>query len=44
MVLEMSALEGDLLPGELGHPFGSIGFPGGFTDPDHADHIHVGFD
>jgi hypothetical protein len=44
VVLEMAALEGASRPDELGHPFGSIGFPGGFTDADHADHIHVGFD
>ena len=44
MVLEMARLERALRPGELGHPFGAIGFPGGFTDADHRDHIHVGFD
>lgn len=44
VVLEMAALEGPLRPSELGHPFGAIGFPGGFTDSDHDDHIHVGFD
>jgi hypothetical protein len=44
VVLEIAGLQGALRPGELGHPFGSIGFPGGFTDADHADHIHVGFD
>lgn len=44
VVLEIAGLQGALQPGELGHPFGSIGFPGGFTDADHRDHIHVGFD
>lgn len=44
VVWEMARLEGELRPGELGHPFGAIGFPGGFTDADHADHIHFGFD
>ena len=44
VVLEMASLEGSSRPDELGHPFGSIGFPGGFTDGDHADHIHIGFD
>jgi hypothetical protein len=44
VVLEMAAVEGASRPDELGHPFGSVGFPGGFTDSDHADHIHVGFD
>ena len=43
-VLEMASLEGEIRPDELGHPFGAIGFPGGFTDSDHDDHIHVGFD
>lgn len=44
VVLEIAGVQGSLNPDELGHPFGSIGFPGGFTDADHADHIHVGFD
>ena len=43
-VLGMASLEGALRPDELGHPFGAIGFPGGFTDSDHADHVHIGFD
>lgn len=44
VVLEMAGLGGRLRPDELGHPFGAIGFPGGFTDADHHDHLHVGFD
>jgi hypothetical protein len=44
VVLEMAAAEGATRPDELGHPFGSIGFPGGFTDADHADHLHAAFD
>jgi hypothetical protein len=44
LVLELAGLSGPLRPSELGHPFGAIGFPGGFTDADHDDHIHVGFD
>ena len=44
LVVELAAIHGQLRPSELGHPFGAIGFPGGFTDADHADHIHVGFD
>jgi hypothetical protein len=44
VVLELAGLHGPLRPDELGHPFGAIGFPGGFTDADHADHIHIGFD
>ena len=44
VVLEIARLEGPLRPTELGHPFGALGFSGGFTDADHADHIHIGFD
>ena len=44
LVGEMASLQGVLRPDELGHPFGAIGFPGGFTDADHSDHIHLGFD
>ena len=44
LVLEFASLQGTLRPDELGHPFGAIGFPGGFTDADHRDHLHVGFD
>lgn len=44
LVLELAQLSQVLRPTELGHPFGAIGFPGGFTDADHRDHIHVGFD
>jgi hypothetical protein len=44
LVLELSQLRGPLRPDELGYPFGAIGFPRGFTDADHRDHIHVGFD
>lgn len=44
LVLDLAQVQGTLRPAELGHPFGAIGFPGGFTDADHRDHIHVGFD
>lgn len=44
VVLELSAIEGPLRASEVGHPFWMIGFAGGFTDADHDDHIHVGFD
>lgn len=43
LVGEIAALSGPMRPDELGHPFGSIGFPGGFTDTDHARHIHIGY-
>lgn len=44
VVLELAGVQGSLRPSELGHPFGAIGFPGGFTDADHRDHIHLAFD
>lgn len=44
LVLDLARIEGSLRPDELGHPFGAIGFPGGFTDVDHRDHLHIGFD
>lgn len=44
LVDELSEIGGPLRPHELGHPFGAIGFPGGFTDPDHRDHLHIGYD
>ena len=44
IVVDLARLRGPLRPNELGHPFGAIGFPGGFTDLDHRDHLHVGFD
>jgi hypothetical protein len=43
LVMEIASAPGSRRPDELGHPFGAIGFPGGFTDADHAGHIHVGF-
>lgn len=43
LVLEIAALAPPSRPHELGHPFGSIEFPGGFSDADHSGHIHVGF-
>ena len=43
LVLELAHIHGALRPDELGHPFGAIGFPGGFTDADHRDHVHIGF-
>lgn len=44
VVLEVARVDGSLRPTELGHPFGALGFPGGFTDADHADHIHIAYD
>jgi hypothetical protein len=31
-------------PDEIGHPFAEVHVRGGFTDADHRDHLHVGFD
>jgi Transglycosylase SLT domain len=44
VVLELASVRGVLRPDEFGHPFGPIGFPGGFTDADHDDHVHIGYD
>jgi hypothetical protein len=44
IVLGLAAIAGHLRPTELGHPFGAIGFPGGFTDADHAGQLQLGFD
>lgn len=44
LVLHVARVQGTLRPSELGHPFGAVGFPGGFTDADHRDHLHIGFD
>jgi hypothetical protein len=43
LVMEIASVSGSFRPDELGHPFGAIGFPGAFTDADHAGHIHVAF-
>lgn len=43
-VVELAGVFGSLRPDELGHPFGAIGFPGGFTDAAHRDHVHIGYD
>jgi hypothetical protein len=44
LVLDLSALQGPVRPAEVGHPFSTINFAGGFTDRDHADHIHIGYE
>lgn len=31
-------------PSEIGSPFLGIPVPGAFTDADHQDHVHLGFD
>jgi hypothetical protein len=44
IVVSLAGLQGSLRPDELGHPFGDVHFIGGFTDADHGDHIHIGYD
>jgi hypothetical protein len=44
IVSSLGALQGNLRPDELGHPFSDLRVVGGFSDSDHADHIHIGFD
>jgi hypothetical protein len=44
IVMSLAAIQGDLRPDELGHPFTDLSVVGGFSDADHRDHIHVGFD
>ncbi len=43
IVQDLATIDGVLRPDELGHPFGDLSFPGGFTDADHGDHLHIGF-
>jgi hypothetical protein len=44
LVTALAALRGPLRPDEIGHPFPDMIFVGGFSDADHDDHIHLGFD
>lgn len=44
LVLTIGAIGDPLRPDEVGHPFTSIDFGGEFTDADHQDHVHIGFD
>ncbi len=44
VVLELGQLPDEIRPDELGHPFGSLSVPGGFSDVHHAGHLHAGFD
>ena len=43
-VVSLAQIKGDLRPDELGHPFADLRVMGGFSDSDHDDHIHIGFD
>ena len=40
----LSQFPSELRPSEVGSPFASLLFPGAFSDADHLNHIHVGFD
>jgi hypothetical protein len=44
LVIDISTLERHVGPDEVGHPFRTINFAGGFTDRAHADHIHIGYE
>lgn len=44
IVTALAEIEGDLRPDELGHPFTDLTVVGGFSDADHDDHLHIGFD
>src|SRR3954454_14351868 len=43
LVSELADIQGPIKPTEIGSPF-SISGPGFFTDADHQDHVHIGFD
>lgn len=40
----VSRIEGSLRPDEIGHPFSTVRIEGGFSDADHDDHVHIGYD
>lgn len=44
LVLELASTQGAIRPDELGHPFEALQFAGGFSDADHDNHLHIGFD
>jgi hypothetical protein len=44
IVTSLAGLQGPVRPDELGHPFLDLVVVGGFSDADHDDHIHLGFD
>jgi hypothetical protein len=43
LAAELRGLDAPIRPSEIGSPW-AINAPGYFTDADHQDHIHVGFD
>lgn len=44
IVVSLAQIQGGLRPDELGHPFADLRVVGGFSDSDHDDHLHIGFD
>ncbi len=44
LVAEISVIRGPFRPTEVGHPFARMSFGGGFSDGDHLDHVHIGYD
>ena len=44
LVTALSQMDAQMRPSEIGHPFSSLMFLGGFSDSDHDGHIHIGFD
>lgn len=44
VTLSLGALPVGLRPDEVGSPFYDVVYPGAFTNADHLDHIHIGFD
>ena len=42
--LLLSQFPQQLRPSEVGSPFYDIAYPGAFSDSDHRDHVHIGFD
>ena len=44
LVADLLTFPTDLRPTEVGHPFVVLLTLGGFSDSDHRDHIHVGYD
>lgn len=43
VLVDASRIAGQLRADELGHPFGWIRVPGGFSDANHRDHLHLGY-
>jgi hypothetical protein len=42
--LALASLPAPLRPDELGTPFAELSGPGLFSDDDHQDHLHLGYD